>query len=198
MAWMMRMGFGGAAPEADAGALLRRVGDGDRRALELLYRRESGPLYRYALALGGDEAAALDAVQDAFGCLIDAPQAYDARRGSVGAYLAGIARHRLLAQWRHAGREIATDDVDGDGDGACGADPQQLMVRAQDLRAVHAAIRRLAWAQREALVLVDLQERAPAEAAAIAGVDEATLRQRLHRARRRLARLLGSETGVHP
>jgi RNA polymerase sigma-70 factor (ECF subfamily) len=40
------------------------------------------------------------------------------------------------------------------------------------------------------LVLVDLQERSYAEAAAVAGVSEDVLRTRLHRARRQLAALL--------
>jgi RNA polymerase sigma-70 factor (ECF subfamily) len=53
-----------------------------------------------------------------------------------------------------------------------------------------AAIRSLSWPQREALVLVDLQERSYDDAAAIAGVSTDVLRTRLHRARQRLAERL--------
>jgi RNA polymerase sigma-70 factor (ECF subfamily) len=53
-----------------------------------------------------------------------------------------------------------------------------------------AAIRRLSWPQREAIVLVDLQERPYDDAAAIAGISVDVLRTRLHRARQRLADLL--------
>jgi RNA polymerase sigma-70 factor, ECF subfamily len=43
---------------------------------------------------------------------------------------------------------------------------------------------------REAVVLVDIQERTYTEAAQIAGVEINTLRTRLHRARKRLAQAL--------
>jgi RNA polymerase sigma-70 factor (ECF subfamily) len=48
---------------------------------------------------------------------------------------------------------------------------------------------------REALVLVDMQERPYAEAAAIAGIELNTLRTRLHRARLKLAALLNAGAG---
>ena len=57
MSWLNRLGF--VAPTAsaagDEAALLARVAAGDADALGLLYRRESGSVYRYALALAGDE-----------------------------------------------------------------------------------------------------------------------------------------------
>jgi len=49
---------------------------------------------------------------------------------------------------------------------------------------------------REALVLVDLQERSYAEAAQVAGVELNTLRTRLHRGRARLADLLRVDDAV--
>ena len=48
---------------------------------------------------------------------------------------------------------------------------------------------------REALVLVDLQERPYAEAAQVAGIEINTLRTRLHRGRQRLAALLNAAAG---
>jgi hypothetical protein len=57
MSWLTRLGFVADAQgrRADEAALLARVLRGDAQALALLYRRESGPVYRYALALVGDE-----------------------------------------------------------------------------------------------------------------------------------------------
>ena len=62
--------------------------------------------------------------------------------------------------------------------------------QSQQQQSLWAAIRSLSWPQREAIVLVDLQERSYEDAAAIAGVSVDTLRTRLHRARLRLADLL--------
>jgi len=188
MSWLTRLGFVAAAPApSDDGVLLARLAAGDTDALALLYRRESGSVYRYALALAGDEAAALDAVQEAFAQLLRGPQGFQPGRGSLGAYLAGMARHQLLSQWRDARRHVPLDD-------ALDTEPtpasDERLTEAQRQDGLWAAIRRLSWPQREALVLVDLQERSYDDAAAIAGISTDVLRTRLHRARQRLADLL--------
>jgi RNA polymerase sigma-70 factor (ECF subfamily) len=198
MSWLTRLGFvaASAAPAAgDDAALLSRLASGDGDALALVYRRESGAVYRYALALAGDEAAALDAVHDAFAQLLRGTPGFDAGRGTLGAYLAGMARHQLLTQWRDARRHVELDEADEDG-AAPGAtsdasDPSDRRLdTSQQHHQLWAAIRRLSWPQREAIVLVDLQERPYDDAAAIAGVSTDVLRTRLHRARQRLADLL--------
>lgn len=191
MNWLTRLGFVASTPSAgDDAALLARVHAGDADALALLYRRESGAVYRFALALAGDEAAALDAVQEAFATLLRGPQAYEPGRASLGAYLAGIARHQLLSQWREARRHVPLDDlaeeVAHDSVEPMPASDARLD-EAQQQGRLWAAIRRLSWPQREAVVLVDLQERPYQDAAAIAGVSVDVLRTRLHRARQRLA-----------
>jgi RNA polymerase sigma-70 factor, ECF subfamily len=194
MSWLSRLGFvaSGGAAGADDAALLARVAGGDAEALALLYRRESGSVYRYALALAGDEAAALDAVQEAFAGLLHGAQGFQPGRGSLGAYLAGMARHQLLSQWRDARRHVPLDEANADADaddaGSPGSDLR--LDTTQQHGRLWAAIRRLSWPQREALVLVDLQERSYEDAAAIAGVSADVLRTRLHRARQRLADLL--------
>lgn len=167
-------------------------------ALESLYRRESGPVYRYLLALSGEPALAADATQEAFVVLATQPVAFDADRGaSVGAYLAGIARHALFARWRERAREqpVAEDlaeaaGAEGEAPAADGLDPESALVRRQDIDALWRAIRLLPVPFREAVVLVDLQERSYMQAARIAGVEVNTLRTRLHRGRARLAALL--------
>lgn len=203
MSWLTRLGFVADSdrPQADAAALLARCMKGGRdaqQALDLLYRRESGAVYRYALALCGDEALALDAMQEAFVQLLQQPRGFDPLQGPLGAYLAGIARHRLLRRLREARRFVEL--MEGEGDEEAGtpapaaAASEQLLVQSQHRERLWAGIRRLPWSQREALVLVDLQERPYREAAAVAGVSEDVLRTRLHRARQRLAALLGEES----
>lgn len=188
MSWLTRLGFlAPAAAGSDEAVLLARLAAGDADALAHLYRRESGSVYRYALALAGDEAAALDAVQEAFAQLLHGPQGYQAGRGSLGAYLAGMARHQLLSQWRDTRRHVPLDDT-LDSEPAPASDERLAQSQRED--SLWAAIRRLSWPQREAITLVDLQERSYEEAAAIAGISVDVLRTRLHRARQRLADLL--------
>lgn len=172
--------------------------------LEAAYRQEGESVYRYALALSGDAALAADATHEAFVALAQSPGGYDPALGSLGAYLAGIARHQLLAAWRQRDRHVAWDghtDPDGADDRA--ADPthplapdrEATLIGEQTLQALWAGIRALPWPFREALVLVDLQERPYAEAARIAGIELNTLRTRVHRARRRLAAHLTAGAG---
>jgi len=189
MSWRTRLGFVAptAAAAGDEVALLARLAEGDAEALALVYRRESGSVYRYALALAGDEASALDAVQEAFAQLLRGTPGFAPGRGSLGAYLAGMARHQLLSQWRDTRRHVPLDDA-LDGEPVPASDTRLNLAQQQE--GLWAAIRRLSWPQREAVVLVDLQERSYEDAAAIAGIGVDVLRTRLHRARQRLADLL--------
>jgi RNA polymerase sigma-70 factor (ECF subfamily) len=202
-----RPSAGRAAPaDADVPALLVRLAAGDRAALDTLYRRESGLVYRYALALSGNAAWAADATQEAFIALATRPQGFDASRGTLGAYLAGVARHALQAVWRsqrledslEPGPDEHPDAADEPGTHALqgtSPSPEALLVRTQDNAQLWAALRTLPAPMREALVLVDLQERPYAEAARIAGCEINTLRTRLHRARLKLAALLSADGG---
>jgi RNA polymerase sigma-70 factor, ECF subfamily len=193
-----------AVPPASDAVLAGRAADGDAAALEAIYRRESGPVYRYALAMCGNPAWAADATQEAFLALVTQPRAYDATHGSLGAYLAGVARHVLLAQWRRQQRQVdgagATQEDDdpapADGDASEALSPEAVLVRHQTVDAVWHGLRRLPWAMREAVVLVDLQERSYQQAADVAGIDVNTLRTRLHRGRHRLAACLAE--GARP
>ena len=186
------------APAGGVAAALRDLAGADAtaaaRALDRLYRDEAPRVYRYALGLCGNAAWAADATQEAFVALATRPAGYDAARGSLGAWLAGVARHALAARWRE-GRLEEPWPEDEDGDAALGADlasPETSLVRLQDLSALWSALRELPAPFREALVLVDLQERPYAEAAAIAGIELNTLRTRLHRGRGKLAALLNA------
>ena len=174
--------------------------------LDAAYRQESDAVYRYALALCGDTALAADATHEAFVALAHAPEAFDPSRGSLGAYLAGIARHALLAAWRLRDRHVVLDEAsDDDGDegsphtaAEVAPDREATLIGEQRLEALWAAVRTLPWPFREALVLVDLQERPYAEAAQIAGIELNTLRTRVHRARQRLAQALRPASRSEP
>jgi RNA polymerase sigma-70 factor (ECF subfamily) len=181
------------ASHTDA-ALAQRIAEGDRTALAQLYARESGPVYRYCLALCGNPAWAADAMQDAFLAFVNKPQGYDPARAPLAAYLAGIARHAVLAHLRHQDREMPTDDESAAWDDSAAAtaehEPASLLIARQGVDALMRAIAALPVVFREAVILVELQERSYAEAAAIAGIELNTLRTRLHRGRARLAALL--------
>jgi len=179
-------------PEADRRAIAQ-LREGRMQGLDPIYRRHGTPVYRYLLALGASREAADDALQEAFLSLAQQPQAFDPGRGQLGAYLAGIARHVLLAHWRRQGREVDTSDEElelGNEQGTQAPSAEDHLSAQHDNEALWQAIRQLPFIFREALLLVDIQERGYQEAAQIAGIELNTLRTRLHRARNRLRRAL--------
>src|SRR5438876_855878 len=95
------------ATESD---LLGRVGRGDDQAMAQLYDRYGAVVYSAALRVLGDGAAAEDVLQDVFVQLWRNPQRFDAKRGSMAAWLAVIARHRAIDQRRKRRPESAAAD----------------------------------------------------------------------------------------
>jgi RNA polymerase sigma-70 factor (ECF subfamily) len=184
----------------DESDLMGRLAAGDRQALDLIYRAEAGEVYRFSLSMCGNPAWSADAVQDAFVELAEKPHGYDRARGPLRAYLCGIARFKLLARWRETTPFASLEEEDeGAHDVPATHAPEADLSRSQDTQALWREIARLPWVFREAVVLVDIQERTYTEAAQIAGVEVNTLRTRLHRARQRLAAaLIPSELPLTP
>lgn len=169
--------------------LLRRARRGDEGAWTALYRRRSPALYRYALRMTGREALAEDVTQEVFVALVSETHRFDARRGSLMAYLIGMARKQV---YRHFEREsrYAPGEPETAGPQASRDTPLEAAARNETVWAVRRAILALPPAFREAVVLCDLQGLSYAEAAEAVEVPVGTLRSRLHRGRRQLAAAL--------
>jgi RNA polymerase sigma-70 factor, ECF subfamily len=177
--------------ETDLADLARARG-GDEAAFTALYRRFSGPVYRFAWFLTGSESVAHDVTQETFMELLDGATRFDPSRGSLGAYLCGIARfraYRAIGDRSHADVDLESLDAAAI-EGQLPDLPAEHLERARALGRLHAAIRLLPAPFREVLVLVELQEMPYADAAAVAGIELGTVRSRLSRAKARLADLL--------
>lgn len=84
---------------------------GDQRALAELYDRYSSVVYAVALRVLGDTMAAEDVLQEVFLQLWRNPSAFDAARGSLGAWLAVITRNRAIDALRKRKPETDIEDV---------------------------------------------------------------------------------------
>ena len=85
---------------ADEMRLIARLRAGDQQAMSELYDRYSKVVYAVALRVLQDAAAAEDVLQDVFLQLWRKPDAFDASRGSLAAWLAVITRHRSIDRLR--------------------------------------------------------------------------------------------------
>jgi len=84
---------------------------GDQSALAELYDRYSSVVYAVALRVLGDTGAAEDVLQEVFLQLWRNPGAFDAARGSLGAWLAVITRNRAIDSLRRRRPETNIEDV---------------------------------------------------------------------------------------
>jgi RNA polymerase sigma-70 factor (ECF subfamily) len=178
----------------DASLVASLAGGNAEAAAHELYRRHCGPILRFALALTDNLATAEDIVHDTFIELLYQPRNYDCARGSVRAYLYGIARHLTAKRLRSAGlvpAEPEAVDEQGDADpGVLAELPEDKTQRTQDIERVRAAIGTLPLSYREVIAWCDLEELPYATVAGMLGCPVGTVRSRLHRARARLAEAL--------
>jgi RNA polymerase sigma-70 factor, ECF subfamily len=87
------------------------IKSGDQSALAELYDRYSSVVYAVALRVRGDTGAAEDVLQEVFLHLWRNPGAFDAARGSLGAWLAMITRNRAMDALRRRRPETDIEDV---------------------------------------------------------------------------------------
>jgi RNA polymerase sigma-70 factor (ECF subfamily) len=90
--------------------LVARIRAGDQQAMSELYDRYSRVVYAVALRVLQDAAGAEDILQDVFLQLWRNPDAFDASRGNLAAWLAVIARHRSIDRLRKRRPEIDIED----------------------------------------------------------------------------------------
>lgn len=171
-------------PEQDLLSLLLK---GDEEAFAALYRVRSGAICRFALQMTGRRDLAEDVTQETFLALALHGKRYDPARGSVMAFLYGIARNLVLKRLEKErpedsgalGDEFAgEEDVLGD------------LTRRESIDEVRRAVLSLPQAYREAVVLCELGEASYEDAAFALGCPVGTVRSRLSRARALLAKKL--------
>ena len=175
-------------------ALLARMKKGDEDAFAELYRRHRDAVYRLAMLYSGSTAHAADVTQETFVHFITRPHQYDPMRGTLAAWLCGIARN--MARRAVSGREDATDpevlaDDTSPHESHIDRDtPLERILKGETAEQVRRAVAQLKPHYRDILILCELSELSYAEAAQVAGIDIGTVRSRLSRARAQLAQRL--------
>jgi RNA polymerase sigma-70 factor (ECF subfamily) len=161
--------------------LIVATGGGDREAFAEIYRRRRPDVYRFAVHMTGDPAAAEDVTQDVFMAVIHEAGRYDPRRAAVLSWLLGIARNHAR---RRLSKNRALEPLRAAADAmVISSDPVAGLTRERQIAALRQALHALPLAYREAVVLCDLQELSYADAAKVLGCPLGTVRSRLHRGR---------------
>ncbi|HVF91414.1 MAG TPA: RNA polymerase sigma factor [Blastocatellia bacterium] len=169
--------------------LLRLIIAGDEDAFATLYGRRQGGVYRFALHMSGSESIADDVTQEVFIVLMREAASYDSTKGSLSAYLYGIARNHVLRCLR---RDRLYVPIAGESNDQEEPVPEQLiadndplgdLTRSEAIESVRQAVLALPPHYREVVALCDLQEMSYVDAANALGCAVGTVRSRLHRAR---------------
>ena len=170
--------------------LLARVGEGDREAFELLYRRYVRPLFGLALRRLGDRGHAEDAVQEAFAAIWRSASTYRPERGAAGGWLYTVARNAIVDRLRRNG--LSTDAelpelVSHEPGPPERAEDSYVSVR------VHRALEELQPREREVIELAYWSGMSQSEVADYLGLPLGTVKTRTRSGLARLASLLEGE-----
>ncbi|HSC49032.1 MAG TPA: sigma-70 family RNA polymerase sigma factor [Gaiellaceae bacterium] len=157
--------------------LARRLGND--RAFERLYRKHAGDVYRYALVVLRNQADAEDVTQTTF---LNAYRAFERgeRPQKPQNWLIAIAHNVCRQRFRQAQRRPAEVGYE---DELAESVVEEDAVTAEDIRR---ALGHLAFNQRSALVMRELEGRSYPEIAEILGVSVSAVETLLFRARRAL------------
>jgi RNA polymerase sigma-70 factor (ECF subfamily) len=163
----------------------------DEALVRALYSDHAAALWAFVVPLvGGDQARAQDVVQETMLRAWRRPDVLDQVRGSVRPWLFTVARRIVVDEWR---RHRTDRDVPLDTGPEAGEDDRTDAVL--DTWIVGEALSRLSPDHRAVLEQCYYQGRTTADAAAVLGIPEGTVKSRAHYALRAL-RLALQEMGV--
>lgn len=179
---------------ADEAALARSAQAGDQAAFATLVRRYSGAVFNQAYRMLDDAHEAEDAVQEVFLRAYRRLDSYDTERRFV-TWLLSIGSNFCIDRLRRRrGSRLGLDEValwlpSGE------PGPEALALRDERRLAVQRALQRLPDTYRGVTVLRYWHDLSYLEIAEAMGLTEATVKTRLHRARKLLAEALEAEGG---
>ncbi|MDX6572472.1 MAG: polymerase sigma-70 factor, subfamily [Gaiellales bacterium] len=170
--------------------LARRAAEGQGEAFEELVRRHRTRVYALALRICRNADDAEDALQETFIAAYRALPRFD-RRARVSTWLYRIATNKcydVVARRRATADSASLPEAVDTGDPFAHSERRELLTRALDA---------LPEQFREAALLCDVCGLTPAEAGAVTGVAEGTMKSRSFRARALLAASLRA-AGAEP
>ena len=178
-----------AAHELTDGELIRRIGDGDGSAFELLYQRYARPVFGLALRRLGDRGRAEDAVQETFASVWRSARSYRPERGPGAPWLYTVARNAIIDRLRQ--RTEPASDVPDEASSDL-TPPEQAEADWLAWR-VHRALEELPDSERRVVELAYWGGLSQSEISDFLGTPLGTVKTRTRSALARLADLLDEE-----
>jgi len=156
--------------------------DGDAASWARLHATYWQEVVQWCRRLGGPQGNDEDAAQEVFISLHLIFYRFDSRRGAFEAFLYGITRRVVSDHRRRAWIRRWTGSVDPRRRSHAPT-PEGLSSRAETIEIIDTILEKMNPAYREVIVLGLIEERDSFEVAALTGINPATVRSRLRRAR---------------
>ncbi len=174
--------------------LLQRLKAGDEAAFDEVFGAYRPRLYAFLLRMCGRRELAEDLLQETWLRLVD--RAVDLREDTrFGPWLFRVARNLYFSHLRarrHDAHRLDEAFAIGWVEKA-GRSPLEDLAAGERKRLLERSVASLPPIYREMILLVGVAGLAPSEAAAVAGLTPEAARQRLARARQKLAALMGED-----
>jgi RNA polymerase sigma-70 factor, ECF subfamily len=171
----MRVSGPSAPKNADEAALIARIRAGDETAMADLYDLYSNIVYGVALRVLGNTSAAEDVLQEVFLQLWRNPQAFDADRGRLPAWLAVIARNRAID---HLRKRPPEDDIE-DLSISTGVNMESATAQRQAVEKIRGVLAQLPAEQRRVLEMAFFEGMTHTEIAGKTGEPLGTIKTRI-------------------
>jgi RNA polymerase sigma-70 factor, ECF subfamily len=176
-------------------ALVARIAEGDKRALQILYCRHNVYIYRFVLRFLSDEASAEDVVSDVFLAVWRRAGRFEGR-SQVSTWLLAIARNKALSLMRSRTTEPLDEEI-AESVEDLSDDPEVSLQKEQRRAIVQDCLTQLSAVHREIVDLVYYHGKKIEEAATILGVPLNTVKTRMFYARKRIGELIAAK-GLAP
>jgi RNA polymerase sigma-70 factor (ECF subfamily) len=171
-------------------SLIERIASGEQIAMRLLFARHRIPLYRWLLRIVHDEALAEDLLSEVF---LDVWRQADKFEGraSVSTWLLAIARYKALSARRRR-TDVELDDKVAETIADPADDPEVVLLKKSRGELVRRSLAGLSPEHGEVIDLVYYHGKSVREVAEIVGAAEATVKTRMHYARKKLGELINA------
>jgi RNA polymerase sigma-70 factor (ECF subfamily) len=169
-------------------ALIARIAQGDRLAMQVLYGRHHVRVFRFGLRLVRNEQIAEDLISEVFLDVWRQAGKFEGR-SAVSTWLLAIMRFKALSALRRR-KDAELDDETANEIEDQSDDPEVTVQKKDTGNALRKCLMQLSAEHREIVDLVYYHEKSVEEVAEIVGIPENTVKTRLFYARKKLAGLL--------
>jgi RNA polymerase sigma-70 factor (ECF subfamily) len=181
--------------------VVRRIRQGETALFEVLMRRYNVRIYRIVRAIVKDDAETEDVMQQAY---LNAYRHLDqfAGRAKFSTWLTRIAVYEALGRARRNRLTTSLQEPDAGGTTlmdtltSTAPDPEQTLLAHEAARLLEEAVTALPDAFRAVFMLREVEGLSTADTAESLGLNEDTVKTRLHRARRQMRRHLTTRVGA--